>query len=208
MTLIVRGNSAGRAPGRSQAGPHPLGHAGARSGPWGSANVSVGRGAPSAGFTLIELLVTVVLVGIVALTATPMVEVISVKQREQELRQSLRTIRSALDAYKAASDSGQLPKAVGESGYPASLDLLTQPLEVANARSAPGSAAPAPQQLVFLRQLPRDPFHADPLAPPARTWATRAYASRPDDPQSGADVFDIASKSARIALDGTPYSRW
>ncbi len=160
------------------------------------------------GFTLIELLVTVVLVGIVALTATPMVEVISVKQREQELRQSLRTIRTALDAYKAAADAGQLPKAVGDSGYPASLELLTQPLDVANARSAPGSAAAAPQRLVFLRQLPRDPFHADPLTPAAQTWATRAYASRPDEPQSGADVFDIASKSARIALDGTPYSRW
>jgi general secretion pathway protein G len=171
------------------------------------------RAKPSAGgFTLIELLVTVVLVGIVALTATPMIEVISVKQREQELRQALRTIRTALDAHKAAADAGLLPKAAGESGYPATLELLTQPLEVTAARpgsaGAAAAAGQAPQRLVFLRQLPRDPFHPDPHTPAALTWDTRAYASRPDEPQPGADVFDIASKSPRTALDGTPYARW
>jgi general secretion pathway protein G len=161
------------------------------------------------GFTLIELLVTVAILGIVALTAMPMVEIVTVKQREQELRQALRTIRTALDAHKAAADAGLLPKAAGESGYPATLDMLTQPLDVAAAR--PGSAAAAgqaPQRLVFLRQLPRDPFHPDPHTPAAQTWDTRSYASRPDEPQPGPDVFDIASRSPRMALDGTPYARW
>ncbi len=166
----------------------------------------------AAGFTLIELLVTVTLVGIVALTAMPLVEVVSVKQREQELRQALRTIRGALDAYKAAADAGLLPKAAGESGYPSSLELLTVGLDVANARpagvTATGAAAQSPQRLVFLRQLPRDPFHPDPLTPAAQTWATRSYASRPDEPQPGPDVFDVTSKSSRLALDGTSYSHW
>lgn len=177
---------------------------------WPSAARRSARRRAARGFTLIELLVTVVLVGIVAMTAMPLVEVVSVKQREQELRQALRTIRTALDAHKTAADAGLLPKAAGESGYPASLELLTQPLDVANARPAGGATAAAstPPRLVFLRQLPRDPFHPDRLAPAAQTWDTRSYASRPDEPQSGADVFDIASKSARIALDGTPYSRW
>ncbi len=162
----------------------------------------------SAGFTLIELMVTSVLVGIVAMTAMPMVEVVSVKQREVELRQALRTIRGALDAYKAAADTGLLPKAAGESGYPPALELLTQGLEIARARPAGNTSGDTAARLVFLRQLPRDPFHPDPLVPAAQTWAARSYASRPDDPQPGADVFDVASKSTRIALDGTPYSSW
>src|SRR5258706_3125419 len=37
-------HAAGRAPGRSQAGPHPKGHEGAPRGPWGSADVFIGRG--------------------------------------------------------------------------------------------------------------------------------------------------------------------
>jgi general secretion pathway protein G len=161
-----------------------------------------------AGFTLIELMVTSVLVGIVAMTAMPLVDVVRVKQREVELRQALRTIRGALDAYKAAADAGQLPKAAGESGYPPSLDVLTQGLEVAKARPAAGVGGEAAQRLVFLRQLPRDPFHPDPLVPSAQTWSTRSYASRPDDPHPGVDVFDVASRSTRVALDGTPYSSW
>jgi general secretion pathway protein G len=162
----------------------------------------------SAGFTLIELMVTSVLVGIVAMTAMPMLEVVSVKQREVELRQALRTIRGALDAYKAAADTGLLARATGESGYPPSLEVLTQGLEIARARPAGNTDGGAAARLVFLRQLPRDPFHPDPLVPAAQTWSARSYASRPDDPHPGADVFDVASKSTRIALDGTPYSSW
>jgi general secretion pathway protein G len=162
----------------------------------------------AAGFTLIELMVTAVLVGILALTAMPLAEVTAVKQREVELRLALRTIRSALDAYKAATDAGVLAKGAGESGYPASLEMLTQPLETARTRPGPpGAAEPAPR-MVLLRQLPRDPFHTDPATPAAQTWATRSYASHADDPQPGADVFDVASRSPRIALDGTPYRSW
>jgi general secretion pathway protein G len=161
-----------------------------------------------AGFTLIELMVTAVLVGIVALTAMPLAEMTTVKRREVELRQALRTIRSALDAYKSAADAGVLPKAAGESGFPASLELLTQPLETTRGRTSPPGGTDAPMRLVLLRQLPRDPFHPDPTTPAAQTWATRSYASHADDPQPGADVFDVASKSTRIGLDGTPYRTW
>jgi general secretion pathway protein G len=161
-----------------------------------------------AGFTLVEMLVAAALVGVMAMTAMPLVEVVSVKQREVELRQALRTIRGALDAYKAAADAGLLPKAAGESGYPASLELLTVGLETSKPKAATGAAAQDAPRIVFLRQLPRDPFHPDPLTPAAQTWATRSYASRPDDPQPGSDVFDVASKSARTALDGSAYRNW
>jgi general secretion pathway protein G len=160
------------------------------------------------GFTLIELVITLALVGLLASVALPLYEVTSTRLKESELRQALRTIRAALDAYKAATDSGQLPKAPGESGYPPSLEVLTQPLAIANKRDLGSGATAASQRIVILRHLPRDPFFPDPLVPAAQTWNTRAYASRADDPQPGDDVFDVASKSPRIALDGTAYKDW
>jgi general secretion pathway protein G len=160
------------------------------------------------GFTLVELLVTLALVGLVAMAALPLVEVSSTRLKEAELRHALRTIRGGLDAYKAAADSGLLPKAAGDSGYPPTLDTLTQSLDIVNKRDLGSIATPASQRLVILRQLPRDPFYLDPQAPAAQTWDTRAYASRPDDAQPGADVFDVSSKSTRVGLDGTSYSAW
>jgi general secretion pathway protein G len=124
------------------------------------------------------------------------------------LRQALRTIRTALDAYKAATDAGLLPKQAGESGYPPSLELLTQALDTSAKRELGTTATEASQRIVFLRHLPRDPFFPDLQASPEQTWNTRAYASRPDDNQSGDDVFDVSSKSTRIALDGTAYGNW
>lgn len=162
----------------------------------------------AAGFTLIELLITLTLVGLLAMVALPLFEVTSTRMKEVELRQALRTIRAGLDAYKAASDSGALPKAAGESGFPPNLEALTQPLEIANKRDFGAGPAGAPRRLVILRQLPRDPFFPDVQAPASQTWDTRAYASRPDDPQPGADVFDVSSRSTRVGLDGSPYNTW
>ena len=157
------------------------------------------------GFTLIELLITLALVGLLASVALPLYEVTATRAKEAELRQALRTIRTGLDAYKAATDTGQVAKSAGESGFPATLDLLTQPLEITTKRNFDSSA---PQHMVILRALPRDPFFANRQIPAAETWKTRAYASRTDDPQPGADVFDVSSTSEGTALDGTHYKDW
>lgn len=162
----------------------------------------------SAGFTLVELVITLAIVGLIAMVALPLYEVTSTRFKEAELRQALRTIRSGLDAYKAAVDTGLLPRAAGESGFPPNLDILTQPLDTVGSRDVSLTSATAAQRLVILRQLPRDPFFADKQVPAAQTWSTRAYGSRADDPQPGADVFDVSSTSTRVGLDGTPYSSW
>lgn len=160
----------------------------------------------SRGFTFIELVITLALVGLLSMFTLPLYEMSATRMKEAELRQALRTIRAGLDAYKAATDSGNLHREAGDSGYPRSLDKLTESLDLLGKRDLSGAIAT--QRMVILRQLPRDPFNTDPELPAAMTWNTRAYASRADDPQPGDDVFDVSSKSARNALDGTRYSDW
>lgn len=152
------------------------------------------------GFTLIELLVTLALVALVASASVPLYEVTSTRLREAELRSALREIRIAIDAYKAAADSGLIAKAATESGYPPTLDVLVQGVEVQNVAGA--------RRVAFLRHVPRDPFFAEQAAPAAQHWATRSFGSPPTDPQPGDDVFDVASRSARTGLNGVPYKEW
>lgn len=152
------------------------------------------------GFTLIELLVTLTLVGLVASISVPLYEVTSTRLREAELRSALRQIRSAIDAYKAAADAGLIAKGVAESGYPATLDVLVQGIEAQNQAGS--------RRLVFLRQVPRDPFFLEQAAPPVQHWATRSYGSPPDDPRPGDDVYDVASRSAGVGLNGVHYREW
>lgn len=154
------------------------------------------------GFTLIELLVTLALVGIAAAVALPFGALIETRAKEAELRVSLRTVRQALDSYKAAADSGVIDKATGTSGYPSSLDVLVTGVP----RSAALGFSATP--MVFLRRVPRDPFFDDKTTPAAQTWDIRSYGAQPGDFGSGADVFDISSKSNRTALDGTRLSDW
>lgn len=158
------------------------------------------------GFTLIELVITLALVGLLAMMTVPLYEVAVTRTKESELREALRTIRAGIDAYKAATDAGSLAREAGESGYPPSLEHLTEPQELLSKRDLSGSIAS--ERLVILRQLPRDPFNTDPDVSAAETWNTRAYASRADDPQPGSDVFDVSSMSERTALDGTRYTDW
>jgi general secretion pathway protein G len=138
----------------------------------------------------------------------PLYDITVTRMKETELRTALRTLRAALDAYKAASDSGAIPAEAGASGYPPNLDMLAQGVETKPAGTVTLSGESAAQKLVFLRQVPRDPFHPDPRLPAAQTWQTRAYGTSPDAPQSGNDVFDVSSTNSRVGLNGIAYSNW
>jgi general secretion pathway protein G len=151
------------------------------------------------GFTLVEMVVVVAIVGILAAAAQPVIEFSLQRSRELELRQSLRTLREAIDAYKLAADVRRIEVAADASGYPPRLDALVD--GVPDLRSAKG------KRLYFLRRLPRDPF-ADPALPAAQTWGLRSYDSPPDAPTPGRDVFDVHSKSNRTGLDGTRLRDW
>ncbi|HYJ19449.1 MAG TPA: type II secretion system protein [Burkholderiales bacterium] len=151
------------------------------------------------GFTLIELIVTVAIVAILSSAAIPLLDVAAQRGKEQELRTALRQIRQAIDAYKTAADEGRVGKKADESGYPPTLDALVS--------GVPDTTKPNMPRIYFLRRLPRDPF-APVDVPAARTWAMRSYESPPEEPREGRDVFDVASRSEGVGLNGVPYSRW
>lgn len=153
------------------------------------------------GFTLVELMVTVAILAVLAMLAAPLAEVAARRGKEQELRLALRQIRTALDAYKQAFDEGKIEKQVGDSGYPPNLDVLAQ--GVVDITSPNGDA-----KLFFLRRLPRDPLHPEVNATAAETWGKRSYASPPDEPQEGRDVYDVYSLSKDVGLNGIPYREW
>src|SRR5208283_2784621 len=76
------------------------------------------------GFTLLELVIAIAILSILVVMAVPVVTLEVQRQKETELRQDLRELRSAIDAYKRASDDGRIPKKADASGYPPSLDDL------------------------------------------------------------------------------------
>jgi general secretion pathway protein G len=155
---------------------------------------------PARGFTLIELVVSVAIVAILASALVPLNELAQQRAKEQDLRRALREIRTALDAYKQASDEGRLLRRIGDSGFPKRLEDLVEGVE--------DQRNPKHERLYFLRRLPRDPFAGDPWISPAQSWGKRAYATPPDDPREGDDVFDVYSLAHGIGLNGRPYREW
>jgi general secretion pathway protein G len=152
------------------------------------------------GFTLIEMLMTVALIGVLASVAVPMMEISLQRDRERELRETLRTVRRAIDAYKQAVDEGRIEQTTGDSGYPPSLEVLVD--------GVPDQRDPQRSTLRFLRQVPRDPLQTNTSVPASNTWGKRSYASSHDRPMAGKDVFDVYSLASGSGLNGIPYKQW
>jgi general secretion pathway protein G len=157
-------------------------------------------GVVARGFTLIELVITVAIVALLASVALPVSELAVQRTKEQELRRALRQIRDAIDLHKQASDEGRIRKSVGDSGYPKKLEDLAEGVD--------DQKSPKKAMIYFLRRVPRDPFNADPTLSAAATWGKRSYASPPDDPKEGDDVFDVFSLAQGKGINGQPYRDW
>ncbi len=155
---------------------------------------------------MIELMIVVAIMAILATAALPLRELMVKREKEQELRVALRQIRTAIDAYKQATDEGKIAKKADESGYPPRLEELFMGVQ--------DIKSPDKKIIYFLRRLPRDPMFTEldvagiEITPAADTWGKRSYESPWDSPKEGDDVYDVYSRSEAIGLNGIPYKEW
>lgn len=147
------------------------------------------------GLTLIELIIAVTILSVLSLVAMPLARVQLMREKERELRSALREMRTAIDRYKDAADRGLIEVELGTEGYPESLEVLVEGVDMVN--------SPEERRLKFLRRIPRDPMTN------STDWGTRSYQDEPDALVSGGEnVFDVFTKSQATARDGSRYSEW
>jgi general secretion pathway protein G len=150
------------------------------------------------GFTFLELVIVTAILMILASTIMPMAQVTAQRQREVELRRSLREIRTAIDKFKDAVDQGQIPTTElepGNEGYPPDLETLVNGVSAANDASG--------RKLKYLRKIPIDPMTN------STDWGKRAYQDKPDSQSwGGKNVFDVYTTYKGTGLDGTKYQDW
>jgi general secretion pathway protein G len=164
------------------------------------------------GVTLLELLITITIIMVLASVAMPLSKVSGKRSKEIELRQELRTVRATIDAFKAdwnregdvllgplcVKNKLTCKEVSGSTGYPKKLEVLLEIKLTGEEATVKGATVRR-----YLRKIP-----ADPLTGKA-DWRLRCYAD-PADASSwcGDDVYDLASASPDVALDGTKYRDW
>lgn len=149
--------------------------------------------------TLLEMVIAMAILAVLATAIVPLAEVTVQRTKELELRRDLRTIRTALDEYKADYDKAVTEKkiiaSVDESGYPEELQVLLE---------GDDWGGLYPYKRKYLRRIPSDPFDVNDDG-----WGLRAYADDYDSTVwGGRDIYDVYSQSEKMGLDGTPYSSW
>jgi general secretion pathway protein G len=161
-------------------------------------HVRAGFVGASRGFTFIELIVVSAVILVLAGAAMPLARVTMQRQREIELRRTLRELRTAIDKYKDAVDAGLIggiDVKTGSEGYPPDLQTLVDGVNRA------GDASGA--KLKFLRRIPVDPMTH------GTDWGFRSYQDDADSRSwGGQNVFDVHTTSEGKALDGTMYKDW
>ena len=149
------------------------------------------------GTTFIEVLAVAAIIAILAAAVLPLSRVTRQRQKELELRRTLRELRGAVDRFKDAVDRGQVGGTdvkLGSEGYPESLETL---VEGVNQVGRPGV------KLRFMRRIPVDPFTGK------AELGMRCYQDEPDSSSwCGDNVYDVYTLAEGSALDGTKLKDW
>ncbi len=159
-------------------------------------------GQSESGFTLLELIITLAIIAIMVAGTVPFAHSMIRREKELELRRSLRDIRKAIDGYNISCRNGEIPRfqTKPEDCYPADLQILVDGFEPV------GKTGGAYRR--FLRRIPIDPFTGN------ADWGLRSMDDDPfsasgSGPSQSNGVFDVYSKAPGMALDGiTEYSKW
>jgi general secretion pathway protein G len=184
------------------------------------------QGSIQAGMTLLELIIACGILLVLSSAALPMARVTVKRQRETELRRSLREMRDAIDRYKNDADKNLIRTEVGSQNYPPDLDTLVSGVSVSvggtaqigvsaaalaaasgtaqgGGLSSPTSTTELPTKVRYLRKIPVDPTTGK------AEWGLRAIQDDPDSHSwGGHNVFDVYSLSTDQAMDGTNYGDW
>jgi len=179
-----------------------------------------------AGMTLLELIIACGILLVLSSAALPMARVTVKRQREAELRRSLREMRDAIDRYKNDADKNLIRTEVGSQNYPPDLDTLVSGVSVSlggtaqigvsaaalaaasgtaqgGGLSSPTSTIELPTKVRYLRKIPVDPTTGK------AEWGLRSIQDDPDSHSwGGHNVFDVYSLSTDTAMDGTNYGDW
>ena len=146
------------------------------------------------GYSLTELVMVCACLVILTAMIVPVTRFGLVRQRELELKTALRTMRTAIDDYKRLSDQGLIPIDLGTEGYPKSLDVLVEGVDL---------VGQVKKKRRFLRKIPTDPMTGK------AEWGLRSYQDEPDSRSWGRqNVYDVFSLSDGVGLDKTSYKDW
>lgn len=151
----------------------------------------------SQGFTIAELITVCAIITILSAIALPVARFGFRRQKEIELRDTLRRITDAIDKWHDYKIAGRIKGQfnVGQGDYPKELKDLIEPLEL----------LPDGKKVRLLRE--RDLI--DPMTG-KKEWTTLSSTDDPDSSSSNEDnVFEVHSKSTALSLDGkTHYNEW
>jgi general secretion pathway protein G len=157
------------------------------------------------GFTLLELIITLAIITVLALGTIPVARNLIKREREKELRRTLREIRTAIDAYYYVCN-GQpgisfLDRKVEDACYPPKLETLVEGVHL---NTQPGGLSKSDNLIRFLRRIPNDPFTGKP------EWGMRSVQDDSDSTSwGGQNVYNVYSLAPGVALDGkTRYYEW
>jgi len=160
------------------------------------------RSVRTKGFTLAEMTVVAVILAILAGAAMPLAKTAVKREKEIGLRRELRTIRSAIDAYKKLADDKKIEVEDGTDGFPQTLEALVKGVKVKEAGAAAGGKSGG-RIVKLLRRIPKDPLTG------SAEWGLLSSQDAPDSNSwDRKNVFDVYSKSRATAIDGTKYRDW
>lgn len=145
------------------------------------------------GYTLAEMVMVAALIALLSSIVLPVAKFTVKRRKEADLRLALRQMRTAIDEHKRLSDNGMIPVKLGGEGYPESLEVLVEGIDLVGQERTQR----------FLRRIPIDPMTGE------QEWGLRSYQDEPDSTNfGGQNVYDVYTTSDGTALDGTEYKDW
>jgi general secretion pathway protein G len=146
------------------------------------------------GFSLVELVMVAAAILVLTGMIVPIARFGITRQKEMELKDALRTMRSSIDDFKRLSDQGQIPVELDTDGYPKTLEKLVEGVDLVGTIK---------KKKRFLRKIPVDPMTGK------AEWGLRSMQDEPDSTSWGRqNVYDVYSLSDGTGLDKSKYRDW